>query len=98
MPVEVVWLETAENDLQATYDYLSTGNPGAAERYVESIVAAARRLAEFPESARRYNSRYRVLVVRNHLVFYHLDPEAGQVLIAAVVDGRRDIGALMGEE
>ncbi|MGE0502824.1 MAG: type II toxin-antitoxin system RelE/ParE family toxin [Rhizobiaceae bacterium] len=98
MTVEVVWLDAAEEDLQDTYRYISAENPLAAVRYLEDIVLATMRLADFPETARRYNSRYRVLSVRNHLVFYSFDPPGKEVLIAAVVDGRRDVAALMGQE
>jgi plasmid stabilization system protein ParE len=95
MPARIVWLETAEQDLQATYDHIFAASPRAAVRYAEDIIAATQRLAEFPESARRYDSSYRILPVRNHLVFYRYDQAHDQVLIAAVLDGRRDIARLI---
>lgn len=98
MAVEVRWLEAAEQDLLDTYEYLSAVSPNAAVAYVEDIVAATRRLSDFPQSARRYDARYRVLTIRNHLVFYSFNDVTGLVSIVAIVDGRRDIDALLGEQ
>jgi len=95
MAAELVWLEEAEADLDAVGDHISTDSPQAAQAYVNSILAACEKLSDFPLSGRQYNTRYRVLVVRNHLVFYRHDKGSNQVIIAAVVDGRRDVAQLV---
>lgn len=55
-------------------------------------------LADFPLSGRQYDSRYRAIVVRNHLVFYRYEVADDRIVIVAVLDGRRDIPHVLGEE
>jgi plasmid stabilization system protein ParE len=95
MPVRLVWREEAESHLQAIFDYISSRNPRAAEAYLEDIVGACDRLRSFPASGRKYDDRYRVLIVRNHLVFYQQDADAASVSIVAIIDGRRDVMAAL---
>lgn len=63
--------------------------------YMSGLRAACLELTEFPERGRRYNDRYRVIVFRNHLVFYSFDTRRERVIIAAVFDGRRDVSVLL---
>jgi len=58
-------------------------------------VAACDRLRNFPPSGRAFDDSYRVLVVRNHLVLYRYEQRRTKVIIAAVIDGRRDVAALL---
>ena len=95
MAVDLVWLEEAEGDLQAVYEYISAENPRAATAYVEAILSACGQLHQFPLSGRSFNKRYRVLVARNHLVLYRYEEYEGAVIIAAIVDGRRDVDVLL---
>jgi plasmid stabilization system protein ParE len=50
--MQVVWTEPALRDLAPLRAYIAGERPAAAERQVERIVAAAARLAEFPETGR----------------------------------------------
>lgn len=59
------------------------------------IRTACLRLEEYPESGRKYDETYRVLVARNHVVFYRLHPNAGEVRIVTVIDGRRDVSKVI---
>lgn len=77
------------------FDYIGADNPKAARSYVEEIIAVCDRLRRFPLSGRAYDKRYRVLVVRNHLVLYRHEQPPGRVIVTAVIDGRRDVAALM---
>lgn len=95
MPASLIWRRRAENHLQTLYDYISLENPRAASAYAEDIVAATERLRTFPESGRQFDGRYRVLVVRNHLIFYRHDADRSLVSIVAVIDGRRDVKAAL---
>ena len=95
MPAEVVWLDQAQDDLQTIHDHIGTHDPHAAASYVEAIVAACAKLAPFPQSGRVYHDRYRVLVVKKHLIFHRYDEAIGQVAIVTILDGRRDITALL---
>lgn len=67
----------------------------AAEQYVDEIRQASARLIDFPDLGRRYNDRYRVLVVRNHLIFYWHEINQAEVVIVTILDGRRDVEALL---
>lgn len=95
MAAELVWLEEAESDLQSIFDYISADNIRAAEAYTGSIVEACDRLRGFPLSGRAFDKHYRILVVRNHLVLYRHDQQNAEVVIAAIIDGRRDVAVLL---
>ncbi|MBD2296027.1 type II toxin-antitoxin system RelE/ParE family toxin [Anabaena sphaerica FACHB-251] len=45
---EIVWTETATNDLNRHYDFLSTNNPDGAARAVQAIVSAGESLQQNP--------------------------------------------------
>jgi plasmid stabilization system protein ParE len=91
----VVWRSRAVRHLEELHRYLESRNPSAADRYLQQIYDSCSRLADFPEQAQRYSDRYRALVVRNYLVFYSYSEERDVVIIAAVIDGRRDISKLL---
>ena len=93
MPTRLIWRDAAEQHLQAIYDYISADSPRAAKAYVEDIVDACGQLRAFPALGKKYDSRYRLLIVRNHLVFYRQDTEA--TIIVAIIDGRRDVAAVL---
>ena len=77
MQAELRWGRRADNHLQAIFDFLVGENPRAvAESYIEDIMSACDRLRSFPRAGRQYDSRYRVIVVKNHLIFYRYDAEA----------------------
>ena len=90
MPLDIEWLDRAKADLRNLLDYISQDNPKAALDYVEDITVRVDQLGEFPESGKPYRKGFRVLIVRNHLIFYKHLPRQGAVLVIAVVDGRRD--------
>jgi plasmid stabilization system protein ParE len=98
MAVEIVWLDQAKDDLREILDFIANENPTAAANYVAGIAEACKKLADFPEFGLRYNSKFRRLVFRNHLVFYHHDETAHTVFIASVIDGRRDLKGLFPDE
>jgi toxin ParE1/3/4 len=95
MPARLVWRKRAERQLQSIYQYIAGDNPVAAESYVADILDAIGRLADFPLSGRAFDRRHRVLVVRNHLVIYRHESGDTTVLVSAIIDGRRDVAALM---
>lgn len=95
MTAELIWRKRALTQLEAIFDYIRADNPKAAKICVEEIIAASDRLRHFPLSGRAYDNRYRILVVRNHLVLYRHEQLAGRVILTAVLDGRRDVAALL---
>ena len=97
MPADLIWRERAEIHLQAIFDYISAESPRSASEYIEDIVSACEKLCAFPNLGRMFDGRYRILVVRNHLVFYQLHADLSTVIIAAIIDGRRDVLAALDE-
>lgn len=96
MATRVVWLDQAKDELRAILDYLHPLDPSAAITYVHDVEDACAKLADFPLQGRQYNNLYRALVIRNHLIFYRYDEIRDTVVIAAVIDGRRDLQNLLG--
>jgi toxin ParE1/3/4 len=97
MTVDVVWLDQAKDDLREILDFIAQDNPSAAAAYVDGIEQACNRLADFPDSGSVYDSRFRRIVFRNHLIFYSHDAESRTASIVAVIDGRRDVSRLLPE-
>lgn len=95
MPARLVWRKRAERQLQSIFQYIAVDNQGAAETYVDGILEACDRLRNFPLSGRAFDDRSRVLVVRKHLVLYRYEDGTSKVIISAIIDGRRDVAALM---
>jgi plasmid stabilization system protein ParE len=94
MAVEIVWLDQAKDDLRKLLEFIAEENPAAAANYVAGIRQACIKLADFPESGSRHDSKFRRIVFRNHLVFYRQDIENGTVSVVAIIDGRRDLATL----
>ena len=65
--------------------------PSAALDYLLELGAPCNKLADFPMQGRQFNDQYRVVVFRNHIAFYRHDEVRGTVVIAKIIDGRRDI-------
>ena len=95
MALDVVFRKRASADLTNLFDYLNALNPSAAQSYVADVRSACLGLGEFPEKAPRYDDRYRMLVVRNHVVFYRHETDRRRVVIARIIDGRRNIEAIL---
>jgi plasmid stabilization system protein ParE len=97
MPADLVWSAQAKQDLRELFEYLHGKSPNAAQSYVEGVLHSCGRLKDFPESSRAYNSRYRMLVFQNHVVFYRYRKLEQKVVIARLIDGRRDYGRIFKE-
>lgn len=94
MAFRVEWRARARRDLQAFIDYLNPLNPEAASRYVGELRSRCNDLSSMPNVGRRFR-RYRVIVVRNHLVFYLVDNVSATVTIVAIIDARRDLDSIL---
>jgi plasmid stabilization system protein ParE len=95
MAPEVVFRKRASADLANLFDYLNALNPSAAQSYVADVRSACLALSDFPEKARRYDDRYRMLVVRNHIVFYRYEAGRQRIVVARIIDGRRNMEAIL---
>jgi addiction module RelE/StbE family toxin len=88
--MEVVWTARALHDLASLRAYIARGRPVAAERQVERVIAAAARLADFPESGRpgrRAGTRELVVSRTPYLVPYRIRDDLIEVL--RVLHGRQ---------
>jgi len=91
-------MDPAQNEMRETYWYIAEqlNNPIAAERRISLIDEAIRSLKEnpgrFPLVRDKYlaSKGYRMIVVKNHLVFFIVREEIKTVSVMRVLYGRRD--------
>jgi plasmid stabilization system protein ParE len=87
---ELVFLLSAEVDIQAAYEFYEAFQPGRGGVFLRHLDLAFGQLRTFPESAPLFRTPYRRLLIRGfpYGVFYSL---AGRrVIVAAVMDLRQD--------
>lgn len=95
----LVYLPSAQRDLQEAVSYIRRDSPAAAEAWLGRVEAALGRLASFPESgtvpkdARLAGLGYRIAVIGEHLAFYVVLPRA--VEIRRVLHGKRRYAFLL---
>ena len=88
------WSEIAEADLNDIHDYIARDVPHYANLFVERLLKATERLADFPESGRRVpeagrQGDVREIIVHGFRVIYRITTD--EVHILTVVHGRRDL-------
>ena len=94
-PFDIRYLQTAEADLEAIFDYILVDSPPAAVSMLEKFDHAISRLAVNPEIGadpkddRLRKPGYRVLVVGDYLVFYVVKSRKRTVQIRRIVHGAR---------
>ena len=88
----VVLHPAAERDLDEIWEYIAADSIEAADRLVEEIFTAIRRLAAHPQAGHRRpdltRKPVRFAVVREYLIAYA--PEEQPLLVVAVVHGHRN--------
>ena len=95
MSFTLVIAQAARTDLAEIWSYVAEYDVDAADRVVDAILAAARRIADWPEMGR---TRPELLVgirsfaVGPHLLFYRVRDTG--VELVRVVDGRRDLDSV----
>ena len=96
----VVWSPESENDLLSIWRWgASRFSPALADKHVRDIHRAAMRLAKSPLMGRDRDDLkpgIREVVVYPTVLFYRVSRE--QVEVVRVVDGRRNIAAIFGED
>lgn len=98
MKYSIIRTNKAEEQLREIIFYIAddSGSIDIALNYLNKIEKAISRLEDFPMSGSipRYSilrkQGYRVLIVERHLVFYKVHEDKKEVVIYAVVDGRRE--------
>jgi toxin ParE1/3/4 len=97
---------SAQAELIDLIDYIAQDDPAAAERVRDAVLATIKQLADNPGIGRAYplnNPRLAGLRKWNvrgypaYLIFY-LEREDGAVEILHIIDGRRDLVALLEPE
>ncbi len=98
MTYNIIRTDKLEEQLREIIFYIAddSGSIDIALNYLNKIEKAIKRLEDFPMSGSipRYSilrkQSYRVLVVEKHLIFYKVYEDKKEVVIYAVVDGRRE--------
>lgn len=95
MAQRVEWSPRALADLEAIAKYIAADSAAYAKAVVRSITDQTRQLSRFPYLGRKVpefnEDRIRELLVYSYRVIYEIDGE--QVIVAAVVHGKRDLMA-----
>lgn len=98
---EVFLTEGAEQDFESIHDYIAEfDSPGRADHVLDQILAAAERLASFPERGSHPKEllalgmrEYRQTALKPYRVIYRVI--GTRVYIYLIADGRRDMPALL---
>jgi toxin ParE1/3/4 len=94
---EIIWTETALQELDALAEYIALENIPAARQFVADIFDKISRLQDFPKSGRTPpelpNSVYREVVVPPCRIFYREDER--RVIILYVMREERQLRAHM---
>ena len=87
----------AEDDLLDVWTFVAHGNPGAADRLIDTFYNQFRTLAKQPGMGRRRpefrGGNYRSFPIGNYIVFY--EPFDDHIEIARVLHGARDLPSLL---
>ena len=98
MKYKIIRTNKADEQLREVIFYIAedSGSTDIALNYLNKIEKAINSLEGFPMSGSipRYSilkkQGFRVLIVERHLVFYKINEDKKEVVIYAVVDGRRE--------
>lgn len=97
---EVLWTDTAQRDLESIVDHIARDNLENALVVLERLEARASALATNPHRGRKVPEllsldlhQYRELIERPWRILYRIEQD--RVFVVAVLDGRRDLQALL---
>lgn len=98
MKYKIIRTDKAEEQLRDILFYIAddSGRTDVAMKYLDKFEKAINSLEDFPMSGStpRYSilrkQGYKVLFVEKYLVFYKVDSSKKEVIIYAIVDGRRE--------
>jgi len=97
----VVFSETAENDLDDVIEYLSNFSSSIARRYYDEIMVKALSLSLMPQRCAFVQDDdlrekgYRWLFIRNYTIFFVIDEKYSIVDIRAIMYSGREYTALL---
>jgi toxin ParE1/3/4 len=96
--VRVVLSNQAEIDLEEIADYIAADNPARAVSFVRELCDHFERIAQTPlayPQRPELGDGVRCCTHGNYLILFI--PDEGEVFVARVVHGRRDLGSLPGD-
>ena len=93
--MRIVWTEPAVEDLQELHAYIARDSELYASGFVERIITAVERLADYPALGRivpeANEENIRELVYQNYRIIYRITKNRIEML--SVIHGARDLGA-----
>lgn len=97
---EVLWTDTAQRDLESILDHIAQDSLESALAVLVRLETRASALATNPQRGRKVPEllcldmhQYRELIERPWRILYRIEQD--RVLVVAVLDGRRDLQALL---
>ena len=91
--VHVTWTDQAVDDLLSIRNFIALDSPRAAEVHVRRLVAATRRLKDFPFSGRILTSRpsldVREIILGNYRIINRVAASEDRIDVLSVVHGAR---------
>ncbi|MCX4187824.1 type II toxin-antitoxin system RelE/ParE family toxin [Methylophaga sp. OBS4] len=97
---QIIWTESALNDLNEIAEYIALDKPSAAKKLVRQVFQSTKRLKDFPESGKApselQNTDYREIVIGPCRVFYRI--EGKKVFILYVMRGERELRKFLLED
>lgn len=103
MKYKIIRTDKADEQLREIIFYIAddSGSVDIALNYLDKIENAIKRLGDFPFSGSvpKYSifrkQGYRVLIVERHLIFYKVNKLEKNVIVYAIIDGRREYRNLL---
>jgi len=89
---QIIWSQSALDDLAGIQEYIARDSAYYAEKFVDDAFLAVERLKEFPESGRivpeRNNPDFREIIFGSYRILYKLIDK--DVYIVTIMHSRRD--------
>ena len=96
MAHRVVWSPRALVDVDAIASYIASDSSFYAGSVVRRIIELTRTLEKFPRAGRKVaefdDENLRELIAYSYRIIYRV--EAAEVIVAAVIHGKRDLGSV----
>jgi toxin ParE1/3/4 len=97
--MKVHWTNTAEEHLDAIFNYVAQNSPEYAKHMVDRITRRSQQIAEYPLSGHRVSeydlNQIREVIEGPYRIIYHI--KSDQVDVLAVIHGARNILKSPGE-
>ncbi|MBT4089973.1 MAG: type II toxin-antitoxin system RelE/ParE family toxin [Calditrichaeota bacterium] len=82
--MKIIWSPLAQHKLTDIADYIAQDKPGAALKWVETVLDQVENLSSFPNSGRAVpeldNEQYKELIIGNYRVIYKITEKQIQIL------------------